>query len=268
MRPIDSRKSVAREERLRPRLVERYVARRVARRVDDAQGRLPEVKLGRRFEVDVHRGHRSDGNPEYRAAHRGVLEQEAVLRREGEGDAVLPFEELHAERVVEVAVGVGRQHGVQSVLLDEVAQRRILAVVAVAGVDDGALVRLVPEDVGVLLNRIEGQAGDFHAGESGLWPAPGRPWRGRARCRPGNATKIVHAARKNKQKQVRATFALRAAVRQRDGEGSAAGSRAAEGRWLAAGRRKVGRRGNRPRCAGGSASGGRRVGRGRSDGPG
>ena len=240
----------------------------MARRVDDAQGRLPEVKLGRRFEVDVHRGHRSDGNPEYRAAHRGVLEQEAVLRREGEGDAVLPFEELHAERVVEVAVGVGRQHGVQSVLLDEVAQRRILAVVAVAGVDDGALVRLVPEDVGVLLNRIEGQAGDFHAGESGLWPAPGRPWRGRARCRPGNATKIVHAARKNKQKQVRATFALRAAVRQRDGEGSAAGSRAAEGRWLAAGRRKVGRRGNRPRCAGGSASGGRRVGRGRSDGPG
>ena len=164
---------VAREERLRLRLVERHVARRVARRGDDAQGRLPEAELGRRVEVDVDLGHRPHGHPEDRAAHRGVLEQEAVLRREGEGDAVLPLEELHAERVVEVAVGVGRQDGVQPVLLDEVAQRRVFAVVAAAGVDDGALVRLVPEDVGILLNGVEGQAGDFHADEAVCGPGRG-----------------------------------------------------------------------------------------------
>ena len=66
--------------------------------------------------------------------------------------------------MVEVAVGVGRQHGVQSVLLDEVAQRRILAVVAVAGVDDGALVRLVPEDVGVLREVVYTKGSYLHRG--------------------------------------------------------------------------------------------------------
>ena len=67
-----------------------------------------------------------------------------------------------AQRVVEVAVGVGRQDGSEPVFGDEIVERGVLARVAVAGVDDDGFERVVPDDIGVFLDRIELQAGYFH----------------------------------------------------------------------------------------------------------
>ena len=61
-----------------------------------------------------------------------------------------------------MAVSVDRQDGFQAVFGDEVVQRGVLAGIAVPGVDDGALFRVVPDDVGVFLYRVELQAGYFH----------------------------------------------------------------------------------------------------------
>ena len=103
---------------------------------DHAQGGVAETHFGQGVQVEVRRGHRADLHAEDRTARRCVVQQEPVLRREGEGDAVALFEVLDAQRVVEMAVSVDRQ--------------------------DGALFRVVPDDVGVFLYRIELQAGDFH----------------------------------------------------------------------------------------------------------
>lgn len=54
-----------------------------------------------------------------------------------------------AQRVVEVAVGVGRQDGSEPVFGDEIVERGVLARVAVAGVDDDGFERVVPDDIGV-----------------------------------------------------------------------------------------------------------------------
>ena len=67
-----------------------------------------------------------------------------------------------AERVVEMSVGIGRQHGFEPVLDDEVVQGGILAGVGVPGVDDDAFTGFVPEDVGVLLYGVERQTGNLH----------------------------------------------------------------------------------------------------------
>ena len=64
--------------------------------------------------------------------------------------------------MIEMTVGVNRRHGLQPVLVDEVFQGRILLRIAVAGVDDDALLRVVPDDVGVLLYRIENKGRDIH----------------------------------------------------------------------------------------------------------
>ena len=134
----------------------------VAGGADHAQDGLPEADLGHGVEVEVRCGHLSDFDPEDRAARRGVVQQEPVLRRKGERDAVALLEVLDAQRVVEMAVGVDRHDGFQPVLGDEVVQCGIFARVAVSGVDDDALFSVVPDDVGVFLYRIELQAGDFH----------------------------------------------------------------------------------------------------------
>ena len=134
----------------------------VAGGADHAQGGVAETHFGQGVQVEVRRGHRADLHAEDRTARRCVVQQEPVLRREGEGDAVALFEVLDAQRVVEMAVGVDRHDGFQPVLGDEVVQCGIFARVAVSGVDDDALFGVVPDDVGVFLYRIELQAGDFH----------------------------------------------------------------------------------------------------------
>ncbi len=154
---------VAREERLRLRLVERHVSGRVSGRGDDLQRGVAEADFGHGVQVDVgRRGHGADLHAEDLTADRGVLQQETVLAREGEGDAVGRAQPLHAERVVEVAVRIDRHRGPQSVLLEEVAEGGVLAFVGVARVDYGALGRVVPHDVGVFLYRIELETSDFH----------------------------------------------------------------------------------------------------------
>ena len=97
-----------------------------------------------------------------RAARRGVVQQEAVLAREGEGNAVALLEVSDAQRMVEMAVGVDGHDGFEPVSGDEVVQRGVLARRGVPGVDDDALLRVVPDDIGVLLYGIELQAGCFH----------------------------------------------------------------------------------------------------------
>ena len=64
--------------------------------------------------------------------------------------------------MVEMAVGVDRQNGFESVLGDEVVECGVFARVAVAGVDDDGFGGVVPDDVGVFLYRVELQAGYFH----------------------------------------------------------------------------------------------------------
>ena len=137
-------------------------AGRMAGRAEHAQDGVPETDFGRRVEVGVHRGHLADGHAEDAAAGRGVVQQEGVLERHGERDAVAFFEVGDAQRVVEVAVGVGRQDGSEPVFGDEIVERGVLARVAVAGVDDDGFERVVPDDIGVFLDRIELQAGYFH----------------------------------------------------------------------------------------------------------
>lgn len=155
---------VAREEALRAGLVERHVAGRVAGRGDDLQHGVAEAHFGRRVEVDVGHGERADRDAEDRTAGRGAFDEEAVLEREGERNVVAAAQVLDAERVVEVPVGVDGHDGPQPVFGDEVVQRGVFARGAVAGVDDDALQRVVPKDIGVLLDRIEREAGDFHSG--------------------------------------------------------------------------------------------------------
>ena len=138
------------------------MAGRMAGRAEHAQDGVPETDFGRRVEVGVHRGHLADGHAEDAAAGRGVVQQEGVLERHGERDAVAFFEVGDAQRVVEVAVGVGRQDGSEPVFGDEIVERGVLARVAVAGVDDDGFERVVPDDIGVFLDRIELQAGYFH----------------------------------------------------------------------------------------------------------
>ena len=138
------------------------MAGRMAGRAEHAQDGVPETDFGRRVEVGVHRGHLADGHAEDAAARRGVVQQEGVLERHGERDAVAFFEVGDAQRVVEVAVGVGRQDGPEPVFGDEIVERGVLARVAVAGVDDDGFERVVPDDIGVFLDRIELKAGYFH----------------------------------------------------------------------------------------------------------
>ena len=64
--------------------------------------------------------------------------------------------------MVEMAVGVDRQNGFESVLGDEVVECGVFARIAVAGVDDDGFERVVPDDIGVFLDRSELKAGYFH----------------------------------------------------------------------------------------------------------
>jgi hypothetical protein len=134
----------------------------MAGRGNDFQGGVAETHLVGRIEVEVDRGHGADLHAEDRTARCGVVQQELVLAREGEGDAVGIFEKLHAQRMVEVPVGVDRHAGVQPARVDELFEPGVLALVGVAGVDDDALVRVVPHHVGVFADRIELQRCYFH----------------------------------------------------------------------------------------------------------
>ena len=73
-----------------------------------------------------------------------MFQQKTVFGRQGERNAVALLEVADAQRVVEMAVGVDGHHRTQSVLGDEVLQRRVFAVVAVARIDDDRFVGLVP----------------------------------------------------------------------------------------------------------------------------
>lgn len=107
-------------------------------------------------EVDVHGlGHVARAHAEEFGAHARGLEQEGVARREGEAHAVAAAEELDAHRVVEVAVGVEGEGGLQAALGDEVLKGAVLALARVAGVDDGGAERLVPNYVCILLKGVE-----------------------------------------------------------------------------------------------------------------
>lgn len=98
------------------------------------------------------------------AAQGGAVEQEGVFGRECEGNAIGLLQEFDPQRMVEVTVGIDRQHGLEAVAFDELLQGGVLARGAVAGIYDDALQRVVPDDVGVLLNRIESKRCDLEHG--------------------------------------------------------------------------------------------------------
>ena len=153
---------IAREEALRFGFVERYVARRVARRADDAQDGVAEFHFFYLVQIDVDGRHGVDFDPVNGRSHRIGVQHEGVLAREGEGNAVGLAQMFDAQHVVEMTVRIDRQHRFEPVFGEETVECGIFFGGGISGVDDRALLRVVPNDVGVLLYRIESQAGDFH----------------------------------------------------------------------------------------------------------
>ncbi len=94
---------------------------------EDLQDGVPEADLGHLVQILIDGGHGADLHTEDRTARGGVVDQKLILGREGEGDSVTLLEVFDAERVVEMSVGVGRQHGFESVFGDEVVQGGIFA---------------------------------------------------------------------------------------------------------------------------------------------
>lgn len=78
------------------------------------------------------------------------------------GNAVGLAQMFDAQHVVEMTVRIDRQHRFEPVFGEETVECGIFFGGGISGVDDRALLRVVPNDVGVLLYRIESQAGDFH----------------------------------------------------------------------------------------------------------
>ncbi len=138
------------------------MAGRVAGGGDHDQEGVAEPELLHLFQIAVDPGHRGDLHTEDRSAHLGRVQQKPVFRGEVEGHAVLAAQKLHPHRMVEMAVGIDSRHGLQPPFVDEILQSRILLRIAVSGVYDDALLRVIPDDVGIFLNRIENKGRDVH----------------------------------------------------------------------------------------------------------
>ena len=138
------------------------MAGRMAGRMYHPQARIPENHLVPVGEAAFHG--RNGLHPEtvHRTVYGGGLYQKPVVGMEREGNAVELLDPLHTEHMVHMTVGIYREDGPQPLLLDKPAQRLGLLRRIVAGIDHHGLAGLVPQDVCILLKRIECQSGYLH----------------------------------------------------------------------------------------------------------
>lgn len=146
--------------------VERGRAGGVAGGVDEADGCLPQAKFVAVAEETLYGRHpASDGQAEL-CGHVGHLPVGLGLVGVEDGpQPVGAMDEGKAQGVVEVGVGLEGILELQAEGCDAALQQLFLLPVPHAGVHDGSLKCLfVPEQIGVLLNRIEGESLVFHRG--------------------------------------------------------------------------------------------------------
>lgn len=153
---------IAREGHLLRLAQERHTARRMARRGDYLQCRLPEVHLLGRREVDIDRGHIRGGDAVDIPRSGSTIQEVLILRRAGKGNLIATLEVVHTQHMIEVAVGIDRQDGLQPMLGDEVIERSLLGGCRSSAIDHGTLVRFVPQDVCILPDGVEDKGCNFH----------------------------------------------------------------------------------------------------------
>lgn len=104
----------------------------MARRGQHPKGRGAEVQLGGGGQVDVDRGYAPNRNAVDLACGPLALQEVVVLRRAGELHAVVLLQVADTQQVVEVAVGIGCNDGLQPLFGDEVVEAGIFGGVAAA----------------------------------------------------------------------------------------------------------------------------------------
>lgn len=94
---------------------------------------------------------------------------------------VLVRQELIPQHMIHMAVRIQQFYGLQPFFFDEVGQLFPLMFIGTTGIDDGAVLLVIPNEVGVLLKRIENKLFQMHGRED---MEPGHDKLGIYLCRP------------------------------------------------------------------------------------
>ena len=143
-------------------VIERNATRGVAGGRDNLQHGVAESQLLHRVKVDIHcRGERSVTHAEHSGRRDCRLEQEGIFARHRKGNIECTLHVFDTCQMVEVSVGVDRHNGFKTLLGDIIDQTVIFSCREVSGINHDALVALIPQNIGVLLNGIKCQFCNF-----------------------------------------------------------------------------------------------------------